>query len=223
LPRPRPEPDFDAVKAERELLLRDARRQLILDGAWKVFRRDGFDGSTMRAIAAAAGCTTGAIYPLFASKELIYAALLAQSLSRLNKSVSQAMTNTDTATDRLRAGATAFVSYYRTRPDEVVLGLYLWNGVRPRGLNRSLDRDLNRRLSDTLNLFSNTFVELGRSESASRALTAALFAFMTGAIVVSQTGRLRTLGSTLDDSVDLHMGMLLQYCDSNAKPKARRS
>ena len=58
----------DVVKgAKRELLLRAARDE---------FAEQGLEGATMRGIAVRAGCTTGAIYPLFDSKETIYAELL---------------------------------------------------------------------------------------------------------------------------------------------------
>lgn len=216
MPKARTEVSFDAAKADRDAALRDARRRLILDGAWKVFVRDGFDGATMRAIAAASGCTTGAIYPLFASKELIYAALLADSLSRLNAAVTQANASAATPHERLRNGAKAFIDYYRNRPDEVALGLYLWNGVRPRGLTHDLDRDLNRRLGETLEQFGSAFANFSaRGAADMRRSTAALFAFLIGALVVAQTGRLRTLGSSLDDVVSAHLDMVLSHHAAN--------
>jgi AcrR family transcriptional regulator len=64
----------DVVKgAKRELLLRAARDE---------FAEQGLEGATMRGIALRAGCTTGAIYPLFDSKEAIYAELLRPWLPR---------------------------------------------------------------------------------------------------------------------------------------------
>jgi AcrR family transcriptional regulator len=50
----------------------------------------GLEGATMRGIAVRAGCTTGAIYPLFDSKEAIYAELLKQSLAALDAYVAEA-------------------------------------------------------------------------------------------------------------------------------------
>jgi AcrR family transcriptional regulator len=49
-------------------------RQALLDTALRLFRRHGFDGTTMRDIAAAAGMSLGASYHYFASKEDIVAA-----------------------------------------------------------------------------------------------------------------------------------------------------
>jgi AcrR family transcriptional regulator len=64
-----PSPSARTGRSER---LNALRRQLILDAAQRVFERDGLEKTTIRAIAAEAGCTTGAIYPWFAGKETIY-------------------------------------------------------------------------------------------------------------------------------------------------------
>lgn len=199
-------PTFKEARAAREAALHEARRGLILNGAWSVFRRDGLDGATMRAIALASGCTTGAIYPLFASKEAIYAALLMQSLECLHAEVAAAAQDQEPLA-RLRAAANSFLGYYRDKPDEVTLGLYLWNGVRPRGLTPEADRNLNRRLADTLGIVERAFNDAGAGEP--QAETAALFAFLIGALLVHQTGRLRTLNSNLDAIAGRHIDCLV--------------
>jgi TetR/AcrR family transcriptional regulator len=206
----KPGPDrFALARGGRETALRQTRSRLILEGAWKVFARDGLDGATMRAIALEAGCTTGAIYPLFPSKEAIYAALLAESLQRLFHHVRAAVEGQQESAPRLRAGALAFVDYYRARADEVTLGLYLWHGVRPQGLSRDLDSELNRRLGETLALLQINIDGVAKRKSGTaRHEVAALFAFLIGALVVNQTGRLKTLGSTLDGIVELHIEAL---------------
>jgi len=48
------------------------RRQIILQGALKVFARKGFAGATTREIAEAAGVSEALLYRHFASKEMIY-------------------------------------------------------------------------------------------------------------------------------------------------------
>ena len=56
---------------------------MVTDAARRVFERVGLDDASIRLIAEEAGCTTGAIYPWFASKEEVYAAILAESLDHL--------------------------------------------------------------------------------------------------------------------------------------------
>ncbi|MBN8959273.1 MAG: TetR family transcriptional regulator [Rhizobiales bacterium] len=201
---------FGQARDERQSALRQARRRLILDAAQQVFVKDGLEGATVRAIAAAAGCTTGALYPLFESKEAIYAALLYESLSRLHVAVSDAVASGRTPQAALRAGALAFLDYYRERPDEVALGLYLWGSVRPRGLSPALDAGLNQRLADTLGLLEDTIRQTSRRGAATaRTETAALFAFLIGAVVTHQTGRLRVLSRDLDGIARSHLDALI--------------
>lgn len=71
-------------RADRNERLSALRRQMILDAAQRVFERDGLEKTTIRAITKEAGCTTGAIYPWFAGKEILYGALLDESLQRLH-------------------------------------------------------------------------------------------------------------------------------------------
>ncbi|WP_162501379.1 TetR/AcrR family transcriptional regulator [Methylobacterium crusticola] len=211
-----------AARDEREAALRDTRRRLVLEGAWRVFARVGLDGATMRAIAAASGCTTGALYPLFPSKEAIYAALLAESLARLETAVTEAARAQAQPDAALRAGAFAFLDYYRARPDEVALGLYLWNGVRPRGLSRELDAELNARLMASLGVLEASLRDMGVDKAGSaRAETAALFAFLIGALVVHQAGRLRMLGCDLDEIAQAHVDALVERLST--KPRGERS
>lgn len=198
--------EFEATKGEREAALNQVRKRVILEGAWRVFARDGLEGATMRSIAAASGCTTGALYPLFPSKEAIYAELLAESLSRLRSSVNSAIEGVLDPRARLTAGARAFLSYYRDRANEVALGLYLWQGLRPKGLSPELNAELNSRLDDTLDLLRGALRELGSlDDKTARLETAALFAFLIGALIVHQTGRLRTLGSDLEAIASSHI------------------
>jgi AcrR family transcriptional regulator len=200
---------FGDARDERQSALRQARRRLFLDAAQQVFVKEGLEGATVRAIAAAAGCTTGALYPLFESKEAVYAALLYESLSRLHAAVSAAIAAARSPAAALRAGALAFLDYYRERPDEVALGLYLWGSVRPRGLSAALDAGLNQRLADTLGLLEETIRQASRSSaSTARTETAALFAFLIGAVVTHQTGRLRVLSRDIDGIARSHLDAL---------------
>jgi AcrR family transcriptional regulator len=218
-PLPPVKPDFEASREAREVALNRARRRVVLDGAWRVFARDGLDGATMRAIAAEAGCTTGAIYPLFSSKEAIYAELLMESLDRLRECVESSISAARGPRTKLKASAIAFLSYYRDRPDEVALGLYLWHGLRPRGLSPDLNMELNKRLNGTLDLLHGALRALGHlSELKARLETSTLFAFLIGALIVHQTGRLRMLNSELDAIASAHLDALVSRLENARLP-----
>jgi AcrR family transcriptional regulator len=61
----------------------EATRKRLLDVARRRFARDGFDGTTNRAIADMADITSGAIYHYFSSKAELYEAVYVQTLDRV--------------------------------------------------------------------------------------------------------------------------------------------
>ena len=56
----------------------EARRQQLIDSARRLFAERGFNGTTTREIAAAAGVTEAVIFQHFSDKDSLYAAILAQ-------------------------------------------------------------------------------------------------------------------------------------------------
>lgn len=59
-----------------------AKREQILDGAWNVFRKLGFDAASMNDITREAGVSKGTIYVYFANKEDLFAALIDRHRTR---------------------------------------------------------------------------------------------------------------------------------------------
>ncbi len=184
--RPSQRPDGKA-RRQRATALRDLRRSLLIKAAKRIFNAVGLEGATMRAIAAEAGCSTGAIYPYFQGKEELYAAVLAESLSALKLEVTSALDDA-ALTERPQAGLRAFFDYYRRNPDDLALGLYLFGGIQPRGLNAKLNRALNKQLREIFDLVEVAFAEVGVLDPADR--TAAGIAQATGVLILEQTGRL---------------------------------
>ena len=60
-----------------------AKRQQIMEGARRVFLRDGFDGASMSDVVRAAGVSKGTIYAYFPSKEKLFEGLIIQNCSKL--------------------------------------------------------------------------------------------------------------------------------------------
>jgi AcrR family transcriptional regulator len=190
------------LRKERQRAVSNARRDLILAAARAAFLESGLEGASLREIAKRAGYTPGAIYSYFASKEEMYAALLGESLERLNAWVTQAaVAPTDdarTETTRrahaqtsLRAHATAFFEFYRENPRDLDLGFYLFHGMQPRGLTAELNKRLNARLLDALAPVRTALIDLGLPATEALAETTALFAHAVGLLLLSHTGRIR--------------------------------
>lgn len=196
-------------KAGRRDAVRAFKRDAILQAARKIFARDGLDGATLRAIAAEAGVAVGTVYLHYPGKETLYADLLAGSLADLQKHLREAVAKAD-AQDQLMAGALAFYGFYRARPDDLYLGLYLGQGFRPAGLTPELDRLLNGRLIQCYSVLGDALRRLASPEPEGvRAETVSLAAAIGGALMLETTGRLKVLGDTGEAVVRRHVEALL--------------
>lgn len=78
-------------------------RARILETALALFRKKGFDQTTMRQIAAAADMSLGAAYYYFSSKEAIALAYYERVYEERDKRVTAALAETDDLRERLRA------------------------------------------------------------------------------------------------------------------------
>ena len=188
----------------------DVRRALVLDAARAVFEKLGIEGASIREIARAAGYTPGAIYFYYDSKEAIYGALLAESLERLNDKVAQAGTVVQDAAARLEAKASAWFDFYADNPRELDLGFYLVQGMRPRGLNATLNEQLNSRLRDALQPCEAALQALGLTGEAALRETTALFAHGVGLLLLKHTGRIRMFGQDATLLFDAYVIGLLE-------------
>jgi AcrR family transcriptional regulator len=177
-------PDWaDAVK--------DAKRDLLLRAARDEFVESGLEGASVRSIASRAGCTTGAIYSLFDSKESIYAALLDQSLDMLDRHVCQALNNSQTWQEQVEAACRAFLSYYLEHRFEINLGLYAFRGLKRQGVGKASGKALNQALWKVLEHIAEPLSKARRLPVTEvRGWVALLFSQMIGATVLQLAGRL---------------------------------
>ncbi len=182
--------------AARKQAVADHKRQLILEAARRVFERVGLDAASLRAIAAEAGYTPAALYFHFADKEALYAEVLALSIAALKDAVDKAVTAAPDAAGRFRAAALAFFDFYATRPRDLDLGFYLFQGgMRPHGLGRARDRALNAALEGTLAPLGEAAQALGATPEEARILMADGFAHAVGLLLLLHTGRIRMFGA----------------------------
>ncbi len=187
--------------------MRDARRERIVAAASQVFSDQGLDGASMRRIAAAAGCTTGAIYPLFKSKEEIYAELLQRSLTELASRLSRAGAGLDTPAERVRARALCVLDYYLERPSEFAISFYLSAGLKRKGLGDELNKVLNRQLAE-LNAFGLEDVAACVGKGNADLEASALFGHITGLLVLQLRGRFNVFAGDARTLLDRYLDSL---------------
>ena len=84
-----------------------ARRQKVLAAASDLFATKGFEATSMRDIATAAGLMSGSLYYHFASKEELYVAVQDASISKIFDAVEAAMRGVENPWERLEAAAMA--------------------------------------------------------------------------------------------------------------------
>jgi AcrR family transcriptional regulator len=203
--------DEERVAADqRRGAVRDFKRAGILAAATDVFARAGLEGATIRAIAQAAGYTAGAVYSYFPTKEAIYADILAQSLAALRETVESAARAVPDDEACVRAVIRAFYDFYRERPQELELGFYLFQGMKPRGLSREMDRALNSRLIAVLMRIRTAILTLGHLRPlAAHRETVAAMCHISGVLLMARTGRLKTLDSDPDMLIEHYIAGLI--------------
>src|SRR5436305_15322618 len=69
----------------------ERRRPLVLDAAFEVFLEHGYDGTSMEAVAHAAGVTKPVVYDCFGSKEELFTALLQREETRVLGQIAAAL------------------------------------------------------------------------------------------------------------------------------------
>jgi AcrR family transcriptional regulator len=104
--------------------------QRILDAALTLFRKQGFDATTMRDIAAEAGVATGAAYYYYPSKEAIVLDFYQQSSNDMQPEIREALAGHADLESRLRALILVKLTHFA--PNRAVLRTLLRGGADPK-------------------------------------------------------------------------------------------
>jgi AcrR family transcriptional regulator len=102
-----------AVRARAAHLGPERRRPLILDAALEVYVEHGYRGTSMQAVANAAGVTKPVVYECYPNKDELLLALLDREERRLLDAITDALPRTPTSDNMeavLAAGLTAFLT-----------------------------------------------------------------------------------------------------------------
>jgi AcrR family transcriptional regulator len=98
----------------------ERRRPLVLDAAFELFLRHGYEGTSMEAIASSAGVTKPVVYACFAGKEELFEALLRREESRVLAAIQDSMpadADVDDPEPLLVEALTAFLRAVADSPD----------------------------------------------------------------------------------------------------------
>lgn len=197
------------AKLQRRQALTDVRRALVLDAARAVFLDAGIEGASVREIARKAGYTPGAIYSYFESKEAIYAALLDESIQRLQTAVADAPQTEGRPDLTLAAKSQAWFDFYAANPRELDLGFYLVQGMRPRGLTSELDHELNDHLHQALRPCEDALQAMGLAADVALQENTSLFAHGVGLLLMQHTGRIRMFRQSADALFKTYVAQLV--------------
>ena len=97
----------------------ERRRPQVLDAALGLFLERGYEGTSMDAVARAAGVTKPVVYACYSSKDELFKALLAREEERILAEIQEAFTETDLADPEatLVEGLTGFLRAVDSSPD----------------------------------------------------------------------------------------------------------
>lgn len=108
--------DDTSVKTPtRRALAKQQTRAKVLAAARRLFSEQGYEGATIRDIAAAAGMSTGAVFANFSDKSDLFGEIMMTDLAALGDAMREAAKQGDTVEDRLLRMFTAGYSFYKTQ------------------------------------------------------------------------------------------------------------
>ncbi len=97
----------ESIRKRKHPRSKDNRRAVILDAAAECFSRSGYEGTSVRDIATAAGILPGSMYYHFESKEEVLGAVHDEGLSKVKTKVAAAIAREKEPWGRLEAACTA--------------------------------------------------------------------------------------------------------------------
>lgn len=198
------------AKIRRQQTMVDTRRAMVLAAAKAVFTQLGLERSSIREIAKRAGYTPGAIYAYFPSKQELFAALLEESMHRVDGVVTQAKPVKGRPHALLQARAQAWFSFFATHSRDLELTLFLLAGSGLQGMAPALSQRLHARLRQTLDPCVAALQTLGAGPEQAHAEREALLAHGLGLLMVQSTASLTVTETTAQ-------ALFVQYLDRLAE------
>ena len=120
-------PTVRAVKRRTQAERREGTRVRLLDAAVLVFARRGYYAAGVAEIAAEAGCSTGALYDHFGSKEKLFLAVMETQVEPWMRSYREQVEAAGTPAARLEAGVAQWDKLVRKFPEAWLLLVEFWS------------------------------------------------------------------------------------------------
>jgi AcrR family transcriptional regulator len=151
----------------------ERRRPLVLDAAFALFLERGYSGTSMEAIAQAAGVTKPVVYACYPSKDELFKALLEREEARVLRQVADALpaaADLDDPEGTLIEAFTAFLRAVAASPDAYRV-VFLGEGGVDRAVARRVQRGREMQI-DAIAALARSWIENsgsdGDAEAASR-------------------------------------------------------
>jgi AcrR family transcriptional regulator len=145
------------VKRRTQAERREGTRERLLDAAELVFARRGYYAAGVAEIAAEAGCSTGALYDHFGSKEKLFLAMFESKLEAEVRIYSDPIPAAGTPAARAEAVIAQWAELVRQRPERWLLLIELWSVcVRDPALRSKFAAQYDRLRTAGVELFDKT-------------------------------------------------------------------
>lgn len=102
----------DGMDTGEPTIKRGRKYEQVLDGAWNVFRRDGFEGASVDDIAREAGVSKATLYSYFADKRLLFLEVARGECCRQATEASELITSGARPREVLTIAATRMVDFF---------------------------------------------------------------------------------------------------------------
>lgn len=203
------------AKRQRIAQERQARAELILDSAEKLFIEKGYADTSINDIAEHADFSRTSIYQYFGGKEEIYLRILERYTDRMTKRLREATATADTAPDKIRVFLEVMRQLMKEKPAFFALYFIQRHQVEPR-LSAELKAQLNAKRRMLENVFRDFYkkgIKRGEVRDVGFKDASNLFFAQIAGMMLLHEYYDDEFESTLDEHLDLSLKLYLEFVE----------
>jgi AcrR family transcriptional regulator len=204
------------ARRNRIELERQARMELILDTAEKLFVEKGYHDTSISDIAEQADFSRTSIYQYFSGKEEIYLGILERYTDKLTERLREATAKADTVPDKVRAFLEVFRQTMKEKPAFFVLYFIQRHQVEP-GLSPGLKAELNAKRRMLENVFRDFYkkgIERGEVRKIGFKDASNLFFAQVMGMMLLHEYYEEEFDVTLDEHLDKSLQLYLEFIEN---------